>query len=163
MKSSGLKLQPEYDKRKRKRLLKDGACSDEDPLSCCEIPQQCGLTGTWSCWLHRHPVDGRGGVSSTLLLPVTHHQLRSFADIDLEDVESAPGRQCSSRWWRAVRRDAGVPTVPEFHRELWWMKLIIYVCCIKHQRGPFHYCNATAEAHQTRWRRRPRIVKHRII
>lgn len=63
-----------------------------------------------------HPIDG--GVSSTLLLPVTHYHLHRFAGVDLVAGDSM----------RSLR-DASVPTVPEFQRELAGMELIP-VCAV---------------------------------
>jgi len=36
--------------------------------------------------LHRSPIDGDGGVSLSLLLPVIHNQLLGFADVEMEVV-----------------------------------------------------------------------------
>ena len=52
-----------------------------DPLYCC-------------------PIDGDGGVSYSLLLPVVHNQLLSFAEVEMEVVVLAPGVSscaCSTR------------------------------------------------------------------
>ena len=40
--------------------------------------------------LHRSPIDGDGGVSLSLLLPVIHNQLLGFADVEMEVVILAP-------------------------------------------------------------------------
>ena len=45
--------------------------------------------------LHRSPIDGDGGVSLSLLLPVIHNQLLGFADVEMEVVILAPRCQGS--------------------------------------------------------------------
>ena len=40
--------------------------------------------------LHRSPIDGDGGVSLSLLLPVIHNQILCFADVEMEVVILAP-------------------------------------------------------------------------
>ena len=40
--------------------------------------------------VHRSPIDGDGGVSLSLLLPVIHNQLLGFADVEMEVVILAP-------------------------------------------------------------------------
>ncbi len=45
--------------------------------------------------LHHRPIDVKGGISFSLLLPVVHYQLLCFADIEMEVVVPAPRCQGS--------------------------------------------------------------------
>jgi len=45
--------------------------------------------------LHSSPIDGDGGVSLSLLLPVIHDQLLGFADVEIEVVILVPRYQGS--------------------------------------------------------------------
>ena len=59
--------------------------------------------------LHRSPIDGDGGVSLSLLLPVVHNQLLGFADIEMKVVILAP--RCQVFDLLSVRRLVSSPSV----------------------------------------------------